>query len=189
MQTGDPRAWRFYIGSSNNFKKRVQSHLDSFKDRNRVTESMLSEYIWKLKDEGAEPKVAWSVISKEREYNRESKRCNLCIREKLEILKHSLEPGSLNIRSELLNKCRHRNKFLLANVDTRGLKRSNPGHNKQAQYNIPQGMVSQENEIVDPGGPAINLSGSLNTQDSQTLVYERGKTRSGRPFNIQNPKS
>ena len=79
-------------------------------------ESGLSQYIWKLKDEGLEPKVEWSVIKKEREYNRESKVCNLCTREKLEILKNSLDPQSLNKRAELFNKCRHRNKFLLCNV-------------------------------------------------------------------------
>ena len=41
--------------------------------------------------------------------------CNLCIAEKYYIICHPKE-ASLNKRTELISKCRHRDKFLLRNV-------------------------------------------------------------------------
>ena len=42
--------------------------------------------------------------------------CQLCLMEKLWIIKLVNNKNLLNKKSELINKCRHLNKFLLANV-------------------------------------------------------------------------
>ena len=67
----------------------------------------------------------------------------MCTREKLEILRASLDPNSLNKRSEMVNKCRHRAKFLLASVQTRGCRRK-----ENTQEVMPQSTDAQEDEIV-----------------------------------------
>ena len=45
--------------------------------------------------------------------------CPLCITEKLWIINFLINKDLLNKKSELINKCRHLNKFLLANVKNR----------------------------------------------------------------------
>ena len=131
-----------------------------------------------MKDEGLNPQVSWSVICREKEYTRESKSCNLCTREKLEILKHSLDPNSLNKRAKILNKCIHRNKFLLGNVNTRGFK---------GTAKVPQNQGPCQNEIFDPGDSVEQNLRLPDEQTAQDRIYERGKTRSGIVFNAQNP--
>ena len=49
-----------------------------------------------------------------RPYHNSSKRCDLCLAEKLHIIKRS-NNNLLNKRSELVSKCRHENKFYLKN--------------------------------------------------------------------------
>ena len=44
-----------------------------------------------------------------------TKKCRLCLQEKFEILAYPNPDELLNKRSELVSKCRHVNKFLLAN--------------------------------------------------------------------------
>ena len=44
-----------------------------------------------------------------------SRNCDLCLAEKVAIA-HYKGDGLLNKRTELLSKCRHRNKFIIANV-------------------------------------------------------------------------
>ena len=110
----------------------------------------MAECIWSLKNENVGYYLEWYVVRKEKEYTRESKRCNLCTREKLEILKTSLEPGSLNKRSELVNKCRHRAKFLLSAVQLRGFRT-----NKE----------STQDEVVQLRGTPRVLEEPQSTQD------------------------
>ena len=45
-------------------------------------------------------------------YNPTSKRCNLCLTEKLEILDDP-DKNLLNKRSEIISQCRHKNKYRL----------------------------------------------------------------------------
>ena len=48
-------------------------------------------------------------------YSNISKKCQLCLPEKFEILNCNNPNELLNKRSELISKCRHVNKFLLSN--------------------------------------------------------------------------
>ena len=50
-------------------------------------------------------------------YNPNSKRCFLCVNEKYEIATYKGD-NLLNKRTEIINTCRHRSKYKLANCDT-----------------------------------------------------------------------
>ena len=88
----------------------------SFKHPKYKNATRLSTAIWKLKE--SDPPIPFnlkfSILKLARAYTRESKRCALCGVEKTEIA-FSDPASTLNLRSELLNKCRHRRKHLLFN--------------------------------------------------------------------------
>ena len=104
-----------YIGAAENFKQRYANHLKSFRHEQYKAETELSKYIWKLKSENLSYKIQWKILRKTSGYNKISKTCNLCLNEKLEILKFRDKNALLNTRNELVSKCRHENKHILAN--------------------------------------------------------------------------
>ena len=55
------------------------------------------------------------MISKAIPYKCRSRNYDLCLAEKVAIARYKGD-GLLNKRTELLSKCRHRNKFIIANV-------------------------------------------------------------------------
>jgi hypothetical protein len=117
-ESAQPPINKFYIGiSETSFKIRYANHIKSFKIPKYKNDTELSKEVWRLKDENLNPVVSWKIIKQCDAYNPVTKRCNLCINEKYEILffKH---PNLLNKKSEILSKCRHKNKFLLAQFDT-----------------------------------------------------------------------
>ena len=85
----------------------------------------LSRHIWKLKDirsklntrrqESFKWKVSWEVKEKAAAYKPGRVDCKLCTAEKYHIL-HEDEKVSLNVRSELLSKFRHRAKWKLGKL-------------------------------------------------------------------------
>ena len=105
-----------YIGlTSTEFKTRFNGHKCSFNDPRKKNSTELSKHIWKLKEEGREYEVKWSIMGHAKPYDNVSKRCNLCILEKFYIIcKPKL--ASLNKRTELISKCRHEAKYMLANT-------------------------------------------------------------------------
>ena len=66
----------------------------------------LSNFIHKLKKEGVSYVIKWSIKARASHYKSGSRKCMLCIKEKVAI---ALEDPKLllNNRSELLNKCIH----------------------------------------------------------------------------------
>ena len=74
----------------------------------------LSKHIWTLKDNNIEHLISWRILASHSPYNNSSKRCNLCLKEKLLIICRP-ELSTLNKRNELVSSCRHRNKTLLRN--------------------------------------------------------------------------
>ena len=109
-----------YIGSTNNFKIRYGRHKQSFNDPNLRTDTALSEFCWRWKDRGLTPKFRFEVICKAAEYNTKSKKCFLCIKEKIAILKAQEDPDNINSKSELVGHCLHRDKSLLSSLNLRG---------------------------------------------------------------------
>ena len=106
-----------YIGITEGpWKHRHAVHKSSFKNKNYKARTTLTDYIWKMKENFAEmPTIKWSIIKTAPAYSNISKRCLLCLQEKLCIIENNNQENLLNKRSELVNKCPHTNKFLLKN--------------------------------------------------------------------------
>ena len=100
-----------YIGlTENTFKTRFNLHTSSFRHSDKRKSTALSEFIWQLKDNNTQFSTKWEIIKKSTPHNENSKRCQLCLDEKLEILKCIKTGHSLNKRRELFNRCMHQNK-------------------------------------------------------------------------------
>ena len=105
-----------YIGlAEGDFKSRYNNHNTSFRDRKYEKSTELSKKYWSLKSEGKKPKVAWEILRVVNSYKIGQKHCNLCLTEKLLIIK-CRDTNLLNSRSEISAKCRHKRKFLLNQV-------------------------------------------------------------------------
>ena len=104
-----------YIGmTEHNLKTRFRNHKMSFENPNYRSSTTLSKYIWDLKEEETNYEIKWSIVKRVRAYKSGDAQCHLCLQEKLCIL-NAEKTTLLNKRSELLAKCRHRNKFYAAN--------------------------------------------------------------------------
>ena len=90
----------------------ISVHCVSNKNANSTT---LSTYVWALKDAGKEYEIKWKVIAKTGKYTPDAIYCDVCLTEKTYILLADPKE-SLNVRSEILNKCRHMAKFTLEKV-------------------------------------------------------------------------
>ena len=105
-----------YIGlASNTFKERYSNHQMSFRHERHQNSTGLSKYVWKLKRNNIPFSIQWSKITNAAPYNPVSNKCNLCTLEKVYILR-SDHNFPLNLRTELISKCRHRDKFLLSKL-------------------------------------------------------------------------
>ena len=104
---------KVYIGSTEtSFKQRHVNHMTSIRHEKYENSTELSKYTWQLKRSGQAFAIDWEICEKASAYSAISKRCNLCIAEKLWIA--CAEKGSLlNKRTELVSKCWHENKFSL----------------------------------------------------------------------------
>ena len=110
---------KIYYGiSETKFKSRYANHRKSFKNRNYKTDTELSNEIWKLKEQNKNADISWEILGIHQSYNASTKRCMLCLNEKLAIALHK-EGNILNKRTEIISKCRHSIKYNLANYDTK----------------------------------------------------------------------
>ena len=86
----------------------------SFRNRNYSNSTELSRHIWTLKDNNTNFTINWSILATAPAYSNKSKWCHMCLTEKLYLVR-AKKPCLLNKRTELISKCRHENKFYLAN--------------------------------------------------------------------------
>ena len=70
----------------------------------------LAGYIWKLKDEGVAYTIKWETIASARAFTASSKRCRLCLMEKVKIMHTG---ATLNKRTEFFSSCRHKESLLV----------------------------------------------------------------------------
>ena len=111
---------RTYIGlTEREFKVRISEHKTSFGNKKYSNSTTLSSYVWELKEKNLNPTLKWSIVKQINSYNNVSKSCKLCLYEKYVILNYPSQEELLNKRSELVSKCRHENKFLLANYKSK----------------------------------------------------------------------
>lgn len=106
---------REYIGlTANSFKTRFATHKSSFNHANKSTSTALSSYIWSLKNENTPFTTNWSILSLAPSYSKKTRSCQLCLSEKT-LISLADPSKSLNKRSEIISKCRHKDKILLRN--------------------------------------------------------------------------
>ena len=81
-----------------------------------MNNNTLAKHVWDLKRKrNVTPTLKWYILKSVAPYSNITKKCRLCLQEKFEILSYPNPDELLNKRSELVSKCRHMNKFLLAN--------------------------------------------------------------------------
>ena len=81
------------------------------------TTKMTRNYRMKIKASKEEPVFEWKNLGQHQPYNVNTKWCLLCLNEKLQITIYR-ENNMLNKRTEIISKCRHRNKYALASHDS-----------------------------------------------------------------------
>ena len=107
---------RVYYGSCMGpFKERYRNHKKSFNNRTYSEETKLSKFVWELKDKNEQYEIAWSVEKKCVPYRPSARKCDLCLSEKLCIIKGNPD-RTINKRSEIANKCRHSNKYSYTHI-------------------------------------------------------------------------
>ena len=78
---------KLYKGScETSFKKRYSNHKKSFNVPFYKHDTKLSTEYWNLKMKQLNPQISWKIKGIYKSYNPTSKRCNLCLTEKLDIL-------------------------------------------------------------------------------------------------------
>lgn len=115
ITTDNNRHAKVYVGlTEKTFKQRYSNHKHSIRDRKYEHATELSKHIWTLKDKGQDYNIKWSISKHATAYTNKTKRCNLCLTEKLTII-NADKSSLLNKRSELISKCRHENKYYVKN--------------------------------------------------------------------------
>ena len=97
----------------NDFKTRFNNHKLSFRNQNHSHDTVLSKYIWELKNNDTKYDIKWCIIKMANAYKGNPSCCNLRLSEKLCIL--TAGDTILNKWSELVIKCHQENKFFAAN--------------------------------------------------------------------------
>ena len=112
------------------FKLRYANHQNSFNDRNCNSNTELCDEFWKIKDNKHSASITWKILGRRQAYNKSSKRClkcSLCLKWETENnikMKQCTETmhrnnKMLNKQKEILNKCRHKNKYAVISCDSK----------------------------------------------------------------------
>jgi len=79
---------KHYIGATEQtFKKRYPKHKDALEKRKSKSATSLSTYVWSLRDKGEDPSIQWEIMKQSIPYACGSRRCDICLTEKLCILR------------------------------------------------------------------------------------------------------
>ena len=108
----------YYSVSETAFKLRYANHKKTFNNIKYQTDTELLNKYWNIISANKTPKISWEILRTHKSYNQNSKRCLLCLSEKLAIALYKVD-NMLNKRSEVRGKCRHRNKYMLASYDSK----------------------------------------------------------------------
>ena len=113
---------KVYLGvTKGEFKKNQYcNHQQSFQNEDYKNSTTLSTYLCSTKSTSEEQYVnlSWEMMRQAAPYSNISKRCLLCLHEKLAIALYPNTEELLNKRSEMISKCCHLDKFLLMNFDS-----------------------------------------------------------------------
>ena len=109
--------------TSTEFRGRVRRHKHSFITESKSNETTLSKYIWDNElnraenDSIIEPVVHWSILKECRMYTPGNVNCDLCLTEKLFIIKNSMNPKTINKKQDISNKCIHKKLYYYKKMD------------------------------------------------------------------------
>ena len=112
--TSDSSANNYYGCSETEFKTRFHNHNQTFKYRQKCNATKLFKTLWHAKHAGKNLVIEWSITARTTPYYPGARWCNLCLAEKLFILRAD-PTNTLNKRSDLNGKCLHKNKFKIKN--------------------------------------------------------------------------
>ena len=104
-----------YIGmTGRTAKERCTEHRNALRNRKAAERqpTRLSKHVWSLKDKNIQHDVKWKIKAKTGIYFPGAKYCDTCITEAMFIL-DAERTTSLNLRTEILSKCKHMRKFTL----------------------------------------------------------------------------
>ena len=99
--------------SSTKWKIRYANHKYSFSHEHLKHKTALSKHFWSLKNKVLTPEIRWSILKRSNTPKCFDGRCNLCLEEKIQIMKYPEPEQLLDKRCELISRCRHRTKFKL----------------------------------------------------------------------------
>ena len=97
-------------------KENFENNPENITHKKYSNETELSKHIWHLKQNKTDFTIKWSIIKKSISYTGGSKRCNLCLEEKLNTLKEK-DNCLLNKRSEIISACQHKNRFQVKSLN------------------------------------------------------------------------
>ena len=118
VSNSDDEKWVYFGASDTPFNERYRNHTRDFNHERHSICTDLSKYICQFE---------WKIVRKvfcDTKINY----CLLCLKKKYFIINYPHEEILLNKRPELISKCRHQNKNMLANIGNSG-KRNNDSMN------------------------------------------------------------
>ena len=110
----DAETYRYIGLTEHSFKQRFTNHNQSFRHQKCSNSTELSKLIWKLKNSKTNYNITRKVLQSSIPYKIGGSKWDLCLSKKLHIIKASYP--IINKRTELISKCRHKNKFSLRTV-------------------------------------------------------------------------
>ena len=114
----NPKTKMYYRLCEIAFKRRYVNHKNTFSNIKYQTDTELSNGYWNIISANKTSNVSWEILGTHNSYNQSSKRCLLCLNERLAIALHK-DDNMLNKILEIISKCRHRNKYMLASYDSK----------------------------------------------------------------------
>ena len=94
------------------FKPRYDNHKHTFRHQDKHYSTELPKAYWNAIETGKHPNVTWNMEKGAQPYQNGSNRYNLCLEEKIAILRAN-PANILTQRTELVLKCQHKAKYKL----------------------------------------------------------------------------
>ena len=102
-----------YIGSTElAFKTRYNLHTHSFRHESKRAATTLSQYVWS-NNLNPDPAIKWEILKKCLPYEQGRGDCDICLSEKVFIIRNLGNPDCLNKRTDIANRCPHKKKYKL----------------------------------------------------------------------------
>ena len=110
-----------YIGLvGDTFKSRYANHIKSINNSKYKHETCLSNFTWNLKENDQNFNINWKIIDRGTLFNPSTMRCNLCLKEKYNLLFRT-DLCDINTKNEFGATCRHIRRKLISQFNPKGI--------------------------------------------------------------------